>query len=349
MKISHPAVFIFGAGATAGAFEDDPIKQPPLDNNFFEVANRIIGHGTNELAQKVLRAVWELYKKTDGIGLERYYRDIETRAIISKFAKSANRPKEWKMDQKELVELIRRVYVHLLCDTTSGTNQPVKSGLHSQILNGMKAGDTIITFNYDLLIEESFNDAKLWNPIDGYGVEVTGITFDWARRWMRDRDYSINQRKESKIELLKLHGSINWQLYENKSIKLKQRPYYVGIRRHKPAYENISILAPGWNKPIDKNPYKKLWEKARHELEKCKSLFIYGYSLPDTDLLAQALFYEAIRQRTIQGKHLKELHIADPSVQTQHKFIEAFTPAIGPIGKIFKYKSIKEYVETNKL
>jgi hypothetical protein len=59
-----------------------------------------------------LKDVWQLYGRTNGVGLETYYRDLETRAIIGEFAKTANQAKDWRRRQKELEELIRRVYVH---------------------------------------------------------------------------------------------------------------------------------------------------------------------------------------------------------------------------------------------
>ncbi len=109
--IAHPAVFIFGAGATTGAFLEKTIP-PPVDSNFFDTIHLIEGHGTKRIAQQVLHSVWELYGKTSGVGLEEYFRDIEARARIGKFAKPANQPKDWYKRQEHLTELIRRVYIH---------------------------------------------------------------------------------------------------------------------------------------------------------------------------------------------------------------------------------------------
>ena len=114
MKLVHPVVFLFGAGATRGALRNSPVP-PPVDADFFEIAAQIKGHGTPALARRVLGDVWNLYGKVSGVGLENYYRDIETRAKISSFAKSANKPRDWKKRQTNLEELIRRVVVHTTC------------------------------------------------------------------------------------------------------------------------------------------------------------------------------------------------------------------------------------------
>lgn len=298
MQFSHPLALIFGAGATRGGLEGKEDPPPPVDTDFFDIANQLRGHGTPILARRVLKTAWDLYGRINGVSLEKYYRDIETRAMIGKFAKTANQPKDWNKRRGDLEELIRRVYIHTTCDTDKRPAEPLKSEIHRKILGCLKKGDTIITFNYDLLIEESFKTGRVWTPVDGYGDNVQGKTHDWCRIWLNARE--SQHPLESKIRLLKLHGSLNWILYKNKTIRLKPRPYVVRAKR----VEKISVLPPGWNKRIDRNPYKLFWREARLRLEKCKTLIILGYSLPETDLLAQALFAEVVRTRVARKNYL---------------------------------------------
>ena len=77
--MKHPIVAIFGAGATRGGLVDHSNPVPPLDSDFFDIAGQIHEKGTGKLAEKVLHSVWELYGKTHAVGLEYYYRDIDTR------------------------------------------------------------------------------------------------------------------------------------------------------------------------------------------------------------------------------------------------------------------------------
>ena len=77
-------------------------RPPPVDKDFFDIANQLTGHGTPRLAGKVLDQVWRLYNKTHGVGLETFYRDLETRNIIGKFAKTSNQPMDWLKRQTEL-------------------------------------------------------------------------------------------------------------------------------------------------------------------------------------------------------------------------------------------------------
>lgn len=340
MKLSHPVVLLFGAGSTRGSHEGKNVP-PPVDSDFFEIAGQIKGHGTPVLARSVLGDVRNLYGRIFGIGLENYYRDIETRAKISSFAKTANKPRDWKKRQKNLEELIRRVIIHTTCSSEGKHLTPVESRLHKDILDQLQQGDTIVTFNYDMLIEESFGEATLWTPIGGYGDKVYGVRGGWCRKWLenRNRKGSIN----AKIKLLKLHGSVNWTLYKTGQIKLKDRPFVVRTRRKAAVFETVSILPPGWNKRIDKNPYKKLWRKARLKLEQCNTIIILGYSLPEADLLARALFAEVVRLRAARKRYLKQLHLADPIDSVKQRFVELFVPALNAQSKVFRYKDLAEF------
>jgi len=345
MQLTHPVVVVFGAGATRGGLGTKKIP-PPVDGDFFEIAGQIKGHGTPTLARKVLGDVRTLYGKIFDVGLENYYRDIETRAKISTFAKSANKPRDWKTRQENLEELIRRVVVHTTCESKSGHLVPVRSRSHTDILRTLKKGDCIITFNYDLLIEESFRTANVWTPIGGYGDDVHGVRSEWCQNWLGKRGGGVSTYSE--IRLLKLHGSVNWTLYKTGQIKLKDRPFVVRTRGKSTVFETVSILPPGWNKRIDRNPYKKLWREARLKLEQCKTIVIIGYSLPETDVLARALFAEVIRLRSARRRYLKQLHLADPNNSVKQKYVELFVPSLSAQSRVFRYENIKELASSVK-
>ena len=271
------------------------------------------------------------------MGFEEYYREVEPRARIGSFAKTQNQPKDWVRRRKDLEELIRRVYIHTTANIGVSPAQPNQSPIHERLLQRLKSGCTVITFNYDMVIEESFAKANLWNPRDGFGLKVSGISHEWSKRWY-EKDLG-NRKARSRVTLLKLHGSLGWVQYANHQIRIKNRPYVV----RKGITDKISILPPGWNKPIDKNPYRELWRKARLKLESCKSLLILGYSLPETDLLARALFSEVVRSRASRENYLQNLFLIDLSDKVKSRFATLFTPAMGPYGRVFRYNSFEEF------
>ena len=310
---------------------------------------RLLAEEQGNSQSEFIKDVYDIYGKVVGIGLEEYYRDIETRFELSTFAKTQNKPKDWEKRKDDLEQLIRRVLIHTTCEMKNGAAKPRTSELHRSLLRSMKPGDTIITFNYDTIIEESMPAANcLWTLRDGYGLDVTGLTHDWARKWLQNHDPRRPDRTE--VELLKLHGSLNWQLYKTfrSGVRLKHRPYVVRSRRRNPVRDEAAILPPGWHKRVDRKPYSTIWQGARLKLDRCASLVIVGYSLPQTDLIARALFLEVNRSRRARSNHMKELHLADPDGQTKNKLIESFLPSLGHKGQVFRYKDAGELVDSWK-
>ena len=57
----------------------------------------------------------------------------------------------------------------------------------------VRAGDLIITFNYDLACEQALKTVGRWEISDGYGFQV-----------------ATNVVPSSKVKVLKLHGSTDW-------------------------------------------------------------------------------------------------------------------------------------------
>lgn len=332
---ANRSVILLGAGATRGVLgERNP--PPPLDRDFFDIASQLSGGGTRRLAARVTRDVFDLYRHVSGVSLEQYFREIEARAEIGEFAKSKNKPKDWARRQSDLEELIRRVLIQTTNDLTD-----IERAMHANILKRIRPGDSIITFNYDTVVEESIaSNGARWDPSDGYGFKASGVTLDWARQW-RARHTPTRSRR-SDFHLLKLHGSINWTLYSTNNVRLKPRPYVVRARNGAPVFDKCSVLPPGWHKRIDVSPYRQLWRKARLELERCSSLAIVGYSLPDTDLIARALLAEVSRLRAARKQYLKHLHIADPSNEVKERFLSLFAPALGPKGHVYQYQGIAE-------
>ena len=67
---------------------------------------------------------------------------------------------------------------------------------------------------------------------------------------------------------------------------------------------------------------------------------IVGYSLPETDLLARALFSEVVRMRAVRQAYLKQLVLVDPNSEVRAKLVRLFTPALGPQGRIVQFADI---------
>jgi hypothetical protein len=109
------------------------------------------------------------------------------------------------------------------------------------LINHLSGGDTIISFNYDCLIDDALRrhgDEK-WHPRWGYRFPLRGYQLTWTELLG-----STQPRPEPRrtISLLKVHGSLDWQLPEGDEtrLRLKQRLHQQrGIPR-------FTIIPPVW-------------------------------------------------------------------------------------------------------
>lgn len=95
---------------------------------------------------------------------------------------------------------------------------------HDKVFSELKEGDTVISFNYDLIAESSLNRLGKWSEFNGYGFYCPetlkkdysatkarhDILYDLEKYWSND-SYQFKENL-SEIILLKPHGSINWLL-----------------------------------------------------------------------------------------------------------------------------------------
>jgi hypothetical protein len=130
--------------------------------------------------------------------------------------------------------------------------------------------DTIITFNYDLLIEQALRNLRI--PFE-YGFRSELPEYDSSSFCSRDS----NSRE---IGLLKLHGSLNWAVREHAGDKMTVFGTYDAIRKQN---LNPMLLPPTWQK-VFRPQLSEVWDMAVQELRDATRITILGYSMPATDL-----------------------------------------------------------------
>jgi len=156
--------------------------------------------------------------------------------------------------------------------------------------NRVSPGDTLITFNWDLVQEILLWKVKKWSYQDGYGIQTT-----------LEKPLS-----PSKTTILKLHGSCNWALRheQDASLRVDHADVFfdeVGAGSQDPAPlgstsdYGTSLIVPSYLKdPSRVTVLRSVWERAYEELKEAKNLVVLGYSLPNADFFVQRLFREAI-------------------------------------------------------
>jgi hypothetical protein len=154
----------------------------------------------------------------------------------------------------------------------------------------IRPGDTLITFNWDLLQEILLAERKRWSYEDGYGMRTT----------------PEKPLHPSSTSILKLHGSCNWALSHQQDEGLwMEDTHFFGVLNHDaPAVASLgstshygtSLIVPSYLKdPSRVRVLQRIWRLAEDVLSKAETLVVIGYSLPDADVLARRLFGRTIQ------------------------------------------------------
>jgi len=135
--------------------------------------------------------------------------------------------------------------------------------------------DTIITFNYDTLVEDSLH--HLGTPFS-YGFyndhDDPLVDFDKFAQCVRDGTKAV--------EVLKLHGSVNWGIADPVKNNLRVFGTFVDLLQsgNKPI-----LVPPTWRKGWGRgHPVTTVWDAAVSALGTATRIIILGYSIPQTDI-----------------------------------------------------------------
>lgn len=207
----------------------------------------------------------------------------------------------------EKINKISKFFIELLETKEIDKNNKYILNL-SQYINDNKC--TCITLNYDLLLEEILflTHENSYQDIDSYDVfyKIPIKQID-ERKNTKSNNYGFNfyqgdfNINNNFVEIIKLHGSINWycdQAYSNSQIY----SFMEKVDRYKD--ELFVDLKPLIIPPIlDKtNNYnhillRSLWKKAFKAIQKAKNIYIYGFPFPITDLSVVYLFKSALQNK----------------------------------------------------
>lgn len=163
------------------------------------------------------------------------------------------------------------------------------SGLSSQKMR--PGSNTIITLNYDLLLEESLRDLAI--PI-AYDLAGSGVTIDPTA--------DINDGNASALRILKLHGSTNWG--ERADGSLIVHATHEGVRAGglKPL-----LVPPTWNKNAAQ-ALSRVWDSAVRSIAAATRLVLIGFSIPPYDQHFKYLLSVGLQDNS----SLRTITIVDP-------------------------------------
>lgn len=206
--------------------------------------------------------------------------------------------------------------IELLCEVLAAALGGEHCELHASLAGVVRPGDTVISFNYDTLIDEALlRTSRL--SISGYSVPFSKhLCSEISDKLLVSRQTSQTVAEPSgeagSVDLLKLHGSVNWlrctacpHLYLDRGIPGLGFMAYLWRRRElmwglktilaftrcgvcKADTKRI-IMPPVSLKHYSDPVFVLLWRKAREAIVNARRLVVIGYSLPLTDITARLL------------------------------------------------------------
>lgn len=296
---------ILGAGATRGASFVKKLSGalPPLDTDFFIQLQRLSKSKPQRLVEDTIEDAARIFGRDFNLTLEQYLTHIEQLANVFDDYRLAGRPTD-----NPYIRMRENLIQALAAVLDESVGHKPECLYHQDLVKSLTPRDAIISFNYDWVIDHTlrvYGQGK-WNPLEGYGVGIyrgAGANF-WATRRANTGPLFPTRT----IELLKMHGSMNWfpvpTEREHPHVRLRQRWW------HQQGDLRFEIAPPEWNKPIRSGVYKEVWRRARRALRRSHALVFIGYSLPETDLPARALLLvDAVQDKCVP---LRWLIIVNP-------------------------------------
>lgn len=227
-------VYLLGAGASKSYESSKTGKSLPLANDFFKTFNNLdISSNGWVLIGEIINYVND-HRGVSILDFSSYNEDIENlhSEIQIRYLDAIKRD--------DIEDIIRygKAFTQLVFLFNSVINE-VQNGreskFHKNLVLNLDDEDTIITFNWDTLIDKSLRNNTSWTLKNGYYITPELVYSDgWAK----------GKSGKSKNLLLKLHGSSNWiSSYIDYNLQTKK----IEFRHAGP--ENIFYAYEGTKKP----------------------------------------------------------------------------------------------------
>jgi hypothetical protein len=208
-------------------------------------------------------------------------RNLENQALFARFSDAIGQVLGWRMD--------------------AVLANPPPRWLSKFVTAAHVRRATVISFNYDTLLECAVLHRDIWLPTLVEPVawtEVTGDVPGWPAGAAR-----YGAAAAATFRLLKLHGSLNWYWIpgDTTGVSVARRPlpgtftasqpYTEEDRRRQLLARTPFVVPPSATKSsYYQNPLvRELWMQAGEALSAASRVALMGYSLPQTDLTASSM------------------------------------------------------------
>ena len=309
-KAPRRSVLVTGAGFTRAFVPNSPLM--------------VDDFGTEELAEKVnglQRASTLLDRERNRnvhgfINIERLMTRLDS---MMPYDADQGATEEYRFLHSQLLDN----FLKRLWDARSESEPRLSSELSKVATYCTKNNVDCITFNYDDVLDQALAEITKgeefpWHADGGYGFYCQDSIGTIRRHW----DAQIGEK--TPMLVLKLHGSINWRPRRG-----SYEPHMLDAITHHEEWSKAELLEPRlWSlmerhlepRPLIAPPVlsksslvsqpvlRLVWSLAYEKLLKAQSVTFVGYSFPTTDMAAQTLFSEALRD--IQPSSIRVVNFA---------------------------------------
>lgn len=203
-------VLLLGAGASK-AFESPLGVRMPIAKDFFQTYFKIEPYGRTEvLVGHILHYIQRTRNldptlfPTFNEDIEKFYSEIEE--VMKKSFMNIDR-KIINGNSLENYLFTSAVYTQLSFFFAYVVNLIQNGPLsisHMKLANNLSENDTVITFNWDTILDKCLSKTDHWKTDDGYGIIPHKI---YRNKWVLPKNSSSYS---SYPKIFKLHGSTNW-------------------------------------------------------------------------------------------------------------------------------------------
>jgi hypothetical protein len=319
-------LLVLGAGASRGAeFVTGQVGVlPALDADFFQQMSRL---SESEAAARLLSFVRSEYGHEAGLSMEHFFSEADYTDRFHTVLKIGPGPKI-----KRYQSALRDFYIVVGEVFGPPTNRPCK--YHRALAERLHVTDTVLTFNYDCVIDSSLRDVagRRWDPEKGaYGFVPVSGSDEWRVHKGKGRP------SKGSIELLKMHGSVNWRIDDG----------CVALVGPEPAVNESlegSVIPPTWFKDLTAPPFDSIWRKARIAVRSARIIVVVGYSVPPTDLFSRSLFKVEAGSKLREEK-LDLLVVVNPDARARRDFVELVSGGLEPHTRILELPLLSDLAE----
>lgn len=326
-------VLVIGAGVTRAAA--GKVRSlgtcPPLDKDFFQIAEAVAKADFEEI-RKLLRSYLGDYSDSVRESLELATSYFYLRALDAETAGTSA-----TAGLSKLLALLARVLAQSTNRLKTGKRSLVYRLIRDELRKVQGPSDlTVITFNYDLIIERALDALGLsWSGAFSFPKCYRLSNIAGTMPVKRGAPFSNTSSSVDGVAVLKLHGSMNW-MSKHKSAVIRHTAL---AKRDRALYvvNDVNIFSSLHWKPKTRTQYllpiivppvagkrlmmhgelPGLWKKASKALEEADRVVIAGYSCPPLDLEARFLLSESMRKTPT-----KRVYVVDPSPTTAARFID---------------------------